>query len=284
MIAALGIVCVILMVFGGYALAGGKLYVVFAALPYEMIIIGGAAVGAFLIANSGSEAIRTLRDLIKVFRPPKWRKDDYTGLLCLLHDLMIMYREDPVSLEAEIEEPSASALFQKYPRLLSNHAVVSAISDTFRVMQMTYVDPHQLDELIGERIESFQEEDTSSSKALQVMADGLPALGIVAAVLGVIKTMSSVDQPPEILGGLIGSALVGTFVGVFLAYGLVGPLSSRLRSIAGEEAGIYSVVKYALVSLAHDHPPKLCLEIGRQMAPENVRPGFSEVEEALVKT
>ena len=219
MIGIIGIVVIFAMVFGGYLMAGGKMGIILKSLPFELMMIGGAAVGAFLISNDMSGIKHTLKDVGKVFKGPKWKPDDYRDLLCLLFSLIRIARANPVEVEQHIEDPENSSVFNKYPKIVADKEVVNLICDTMRSASMNYDDPHQVEEVLEKRMEANLHHAMHGSHALQTMADGLPALGIVAAVLGVIKTMASIDQPPEILGRLIGGALVGTFLGVFLSYG-----------------------------------------------------------------
>ncbi|MEM9973252.1 MAG: flagellar motor stator protein MotA [Pseudomonadota bacterium] len=284
MIGIIGIVFIFAMVFGGYALAGGKFGIIVKALPFEMMMICGAAIGTFLIANDGPSIKHTLKELGKVFKGPHWKPDDYRDLLCLLFELIRIARANPVSLEEHIEAPETSAIFGRYPRILADHEAVEIICDTLRSASMNYDDPHQVEEVLGKRLEAREHHAMHSSHALQTVADALPALGIVAAVLGVIKTMASIDQPPEILGKLIGGALVGTFLGVFLAYAFVGPFATRLKTVAADDAHFYNLIREVLVANLHNHPANICIEVGRQNAPHSVRPSFSELEAALQDT
>ena len=281
MIGIAGIVCIFVMVFGGYLMAGGKMSIILYSLPYEMTMIGGAAVGAFLIGNSGAAIKHTLKDVAKVFKGPRWRSDDYRDLLCLLYELVRLGRQDAVALEAHIEDPAESAIFKAAPRILSDSEAVAMICDTLRAISMNYDDPHQVEEVLEARMEENLHHALHPSHALQQMADSLPALGIVAAVLGVIKTMGSIDQPPEVLGKLIGGALVGTFLGVFLAYGLVGPFAIRLKTIGEQDAHFYRLIQDVLVANLHNHATNICIEVGRQNTPTHMRPSFSELEDAL---
>ncbi|MEO0694251.1 MAG: flagellar motor stator protein MotA [Pseudomonadota bacterium] len=269
------------MVFGGYTLAGGKFGIIIKALPFEMMMIGGAATGTFLIANDGAAIKHTLKDLGKVFKGPQWKPDDYRDLLCLLFELIRIARQNPVALEEHIEAPQDSDIFVRYPRITADHEAVDLICDTLRSASMNYDDPHQVEEVLDKRMEASQHHALHSAHALQVVADALPALGIVAAVLGVIKTMASIDKPPEILGGLIGGALVGTFLGVFLAYGFVGPFANRLRTVTEDDGHFYQLIREVLVANLHNHPANICIEVGRQNAPHAVRPSFADLESAL---
>ncbi|WP_135450116.1 flagellar motor stator protein MotA [Tabrizicola caldifontis] len=281
MLGLVGIAVILVMVFGGYALAGGKLGIILKALPFEMIMIGGAAVGAFLISNDMASVKHTLRDVGKVFRGPKWKPDDYRDLLCLLFELLRLARANPVALEEHVESPGTSGIFGRYPRIRNDQEAMDLICDTLRAASMNYDDPHQVEEVLDKRMEAILQRAMHSSHALQTVADGLPALGIVAAVLGVIKTMGSIDQPPEVLGKMIGGALVGTFLGVFLAYGLMGPFASRVRAVVEEDIHFYQLIREVLVANLHRHPANICIEVGRQNTPHHVRPGFGALEEAM---
>ncbi|WP_128254865.1 flagellar motor stator protein MotA [Falsirhodobacter deserti] len=281
MLGLIGIAVIFVMVFGGFVLAGGKLGVILHALPYELAMIGGAATGAFLLGNDMATVKATLRDVVKVFRGTRWKNDDYRDLLCLLFELIRIARANPVALEEHIENPADSSVFARYPRIVADHEAVDLICDTLRAGSMNYDDPHQVEEVLEKRMEANAHHAMTTSHALQTMADALPALGIVAAVLGVIKTMSAIDQPPEILGSMIGGALVGTFLGVFLAYGLVGPFATRLKSIAEEDGQFYGLIREVLVANLHAHPANICIEVGRQNTPHHFRPAFNDLNAAL---
>lgn len=281
MIGFVGIAVVFVMVFGGYLLAGGKLGIILKSLPFEMIMIGGAALGAFLISNDMAAIKHTGKDIGKVFKGPKWKPEDYRDLLCLLFELIRLARANPVSVEEHIESPSESAIFGRYPKIQKDKEIVALICDTMRSASMNYDDPHQVEEVLEKRIEASHHHAMHSSHALQTVADGLPALGIVAAVLGVIKTMGSIDQPPEILGKMIGGALVGTFLGVFLAYGFFGPFAARVKSVTEEDGHFPQLIREVLIANLHAHPTNICIEVGRQNTPSHIRPAFDELEEAL---
>lgn len=281
MISIIGIAVIFIMVFGGYMAAGGKLGIILKSLPFEMAMIGGAAVGAFLLANDLPAVKKTLKDIGKVFKGPIWNAEDYRDLLCLLFELIRLARSNPVGLEEHIEDPQSSAIFSKYPKIQTDHEAIDLICDTLRSASMNYDDPHQVEEVLEKRMDANLHHSLHSSHALQTVADGLPALGIVAAVLGVIKTMGSIDQPPEILGKLIGGALVGTFLGVFLAYGLVGPFSGKVKSVIEEDSHFYLLIREVLVANLHNHATNICIEVGRQNMPHHHRPSFSELDEAL---
>jgi chemotaxis protein MotA len=281
MVGLFGIVFVLVTVFGGYLLAGGKMGIILHALPFEMIMICGAAIGAFAISNDGSTIKATIKDLGKVVKGPKWKAQDYRDLLCMLFELLRVAKTNPVALESHIEAPDTSTIFGKYPKILGDDEAIALICDTLRSASMNYDDPHQVEEILEKRIEATLHHKLHSTHALQTVADGLPALGIVAAVLGVIKTMASIDQPPEVLGKLIGGALVGTFLGVFLAYGLVGPFAEKVRATTEEDAHFYQLIREVLVANLHNHSANICIEVGRQNTPSHCRPKFADLEEAL---
>lgn len=281
MFGIIGIIVIIVMVFGGFVIHGGHLGPILHALPFEMMMIGGAAVGAFLISNDLASVKHTLKDIGKVFKGAKWKPMDYKDLLCLLFELVRLAKSNPVGLEEHVENPHESAIFGRYPKIQHDHDAVDLICDTLRAASMNYDDPHQVEEVLDKRMEAQLHHAMHSSHALQSMADGLPALGIVAAVLGVIKTMGSIDQPPEILGGMIGSALVGTFLGVFLAYGLMGPFAARVKQVVEDDAHFYQLIREVLVANLHRHPANICIEVGRQNTPHHLRPGFGDLEESM---
>ncbi len=281
MIGLIGIVVIFVMVFGGYLAAGGKLGIIMKSLPFEMMMIGGAATGAFLLSNDMAAVKHTIKDIGKVFKGAKWKQGDYRDLLCLLFELVRLGRQNPVAIEEHIEAPDDSSIFGKYPRILADKEAVALISDTLRSASMNYDDPHQVEEVLEKRMDATLQHALHSSHALQTVADGLPALGIVAAVLGVIKTMASIDQPPEILGKMIGGALVGTFLGVFLAYGLVGPFAAKVKSVIEEDAHFYQLIREVLVANLHNHATNICIEVGRQNTPSHCRPTFGDLEESL---
>ncbi len=276
-----GIIFTLVCVFGGYILAGGDLGIIMHSLPYEMMIIGGAAVGAFACGNDMHTIKATLKDFGAVFKGAQWKKSDYNDLLCLMHELVRIAKESPVEIEAHIENPEESSLFQKYPRILKQTGFVELICDTIRSMIMNFDDVYQVEELLDRQLDTMKETSLHGSHALQNMADALPALGIVAAVLGVIKTMASIDKPPEVLGGMIGGALVGTFLGVFLAYSLVGPFATKVKAVREEEHYFYSLIRGVLVSNLHNNPINLCVEVARRSAPKHNRPSFTDIEDSL---
>ena len=223
----------------------------------------------------------TIKDVGKVFKGAKWTGQDYQDLLCLLFELIRLSKQNPVALEAHIEDPPSSDIFGKYPKITADREATELICDTLRSASMNYDDPIQVEEVLEKRMDGEMHHAMHSSHALQSMADAWPALGIVAAVLGVIKTMGSIDQPPEVLGKLIGGALVGTFLGVFLAYGLVGPFALKVKSVVEEDRQFYALIRDVLVANLHNHATNICIEVGRQNTPAHFRPTFTVLESAL---
>lgn len=281
MAVVVGIIVVFVMVFGGYLAAGGKMGIILKAAPFEFAMIGGAGIGAFIISNDVPAIKHALKDLGSVFKGPRWEPEDYRDLLCLLFELIRFARQNPVGLEEHIEAPEESTIFSKYPKILGDKETIALICDTLRSASMNYDDPHQVEEVLEKRIDANMRHALHSSHAVQILADALPALGIVAAVLGIIKTMASIDQPPEVLGQLIGGALVGTFLGVFLAYAFVGPFATKMKTVVEADGNFHKLIREVLVANLHNHSTNICIEVGRQNTPGNCRPSFGELEEAL---
>lgn len=278
----IGLAVVFGMVFGGFILAGGHFEVLLEAAPMEFMMIGGAALGALIIANDMNGLKSVAGGLGKVMSGPKWSKKDYQDLLALLFQLTkLMKTKGIVALETHIERPAESAIFQRYPKLCKDHFVVDFICDTLRMMTMNLDDPHQVEDAMEKQIEKHHHEQLHPAHALQTMADGLPALGIVAAVLGIVKTMGAINEPPEILGLMIGKALVGTFLGVFLAYGIVGPVAQRLNAVIEHDAQFYKIIRDVLVAHLHGNAAQVSVEIGRGSVPTPLQPSFTQLEEAL---
>jgi chemotaxis protein MotA len=281
MIPIIGIVVLFGMVFGGYTIAGGKMEPILHSLPYEMMMIGGAGIASFLISNSMATIKASGGGIAKVFAGSKWKQKDYLDVLVLLYLLTkTMKTKGIIALEAHIENPDESTIFSQFPTITKDHFALDLICDTLRMMTMNMDDPHQIESHIERQIEKHHHEALGPAHAMQSLADGLPALGIVAAVLGVIKTMASIDQPPPVLGGMIGGALVGTFLGVFLAYGLVGPMSAKMTVVADEEGTVYNIIKDVLVSYLHGNAVQVAVEMGRAAIPSEFQPSFAEVETA----
>jgi chemotaxis protein MotA len=278
----IGIAVVFGMVFGGFALAGGHFEVIIEAAPMEFMMIGGAALGALIISNDVSVLKGVAAGFGKAASGPKWGKKDYADLLALLFQLTkLMKSKGIVALEPHIEKPEESAIFQKYPKISKDHFAVDFICDTLRMMTMNLDDPHQVEDAMEKQLEKHHHEALAPAVALQGTADALPALGIVAAVLGIVKTMGAISEPPEVLGLLIGKALVGTFLGVFLAYGLVGPIAARLNAVVEHEAHFYKIIRDVLVAHLHGNAAQVSVEIGRGSVPSEHQPTFAQLEEAL---
>lgn len=278
----IGIGVLFVAVFGSYVISGGKFAVIIEAAPHELMTIGGAGVAAFLISNSMTTIKATAGGFGKVFKGPKWSAKDYRDLLSLLFLLTkTMKSKGVIALESHIEKPGESTIFNRFPRIVKDHFAVDFICDTLRMMTMNLEDPHQVEDAMALQLEKHHHEALAPATALQSTADALPALGIVAAVLGVIKTMGSITEPPEILGAMIGGALVGTFLGVFLAYGLVGPMATRLANIVEEDHSFYKIIQSVLVAHLHGNAAQISVEIGRGNVPSPAQPSFLEMEEAL---
>lgn len=279
-----GFAFVLVMVFGGYTAAGGNFTIIVTTLPFELMMIAGAASGAFVMANSIHDVKRALIGIGKILRGPRYDKDDYVDMLSLLYWLIrLAQTKGAMALEPHIERPEESVAFQKFPRIREDRQAVAMICDYFRMIGMNVDDPHQIEDVMARELRKVKEEELHPSHALQAVADALPALGIIAAVLGVIKTMASIDQPPAVLGRMIGGALVGTFLGVLLAYGLMGPLAARLRTVVEEEAQYLEVIRAVLVAHLHGNAPQVAVETGRKMAPSQYMPSFQELEDSLHK-
>jgi len=220
--------------------------------------------------------------MAKVFAGPKWKASDYRDLLSLLFLLTkTMKSKGVIALESHIENPHESNIFSRFPKITKDHFAVDFICDTLRMMTMNLEDPHQVEDAMEKQLEKHHHEALAPSHAMQTLADALPALGIVAAVLGVIKTMGAITEPPEVLGEMIGSALVGTFMGVFLAYGMVAPLASRMKGIVEEDSAFYRIIQSVLVAHLHGNAAQISVEIGRGNIPSECQPSFLELEEAL---
>lgn len=280
----IGIVILLVMVFGGFAFTGGALGPVMEAIPHEMLIIGGAGVGALVIGNSPKELKGLFGGLAKVLKGPRYKKQDYLDTIFLVSKLMKMLRtEGPIALEPHVEDPKSSSVFTEYPKLLADHTLVNLIADTLRLVVVSSgtLDVHAVEDVMDNAIKTHHHEVEGPQGTLQSLADALPALGIVAAVLGVVKTMGSIDKPPSILGAMIGSALVGTFMGVLLAYGIVGPFANRLKQVIDADAAIYHVVKQIIIASLHGHPQPLVIEAARSGIAHNNQPGFGEVFDGL---
>ncbi|WP_108812564.1 flagellar motor stator protein MotA [Sphingorhabdus sp. Alg231-15] len=284
MFAGIGIVVLLIMVFGVFMISGGDLGVVVAALPVEMGIIGGAAVGSLIIGNNGAQLKALMGGVGKVFKGPNYAKQDFMDCILLVSKLTKILKSDgPVALEPHIEDPKASPIFSEYPKLLKDDTLVHLIADSLRLVVVSSgtLDPHAVEDVMDQSIKTHHHEAVAPADNLQGLADALPALGIVAAVLGIIKVMGSIDQPPTVLGGMIGSALVGTFLGVLLAYGLVGPMAGRARAVIDSDASIYHVAKQMIIASLHGHPQPLVIEAARTSLQHANQPSFADVFDAV---
>ncbi len=284
MFAIVGIIVLLVMVFGGFAFTGGNLGPVMEAMPHEMLIIGGASVGALIIGNSAKE-LKALGSVMgKIFKGPRYNRQDYLDCIFLVSRLMKMLRtEGPVAVEPHIEDPASSSVFGEYPKLLKDQTLIHLIADTLRLVVVSSgsLDPNAVEDVMDNTIKNHVHHTEQPAETLQTLSDALPALGIVAAVLGVVKTMGSIDKPPAILGGMIGSALVGTFLGVLLSYGLVGPFANRAKQVIAADAAIYHVVKQIIVASLNGHPLPLVIEAARSGIEHSNQPSFAEVFDGM---
>lgn len=286
MIKIVGMVMVFVCTFGGFMVAGGKVKiitgVIIPALPGESIIIMGCAICAFLIANTPHTIKATLSYLKLMLNPAAHSKEDYQELLSLLFVLFKMARTKGwLALESHIENPDESEIFKEFPNFANNHHALVFLCDYLRIISLGNENPHEIEALMDEEIKTIESEKGHPGHAVQTMADGIPALGIVAAVLGVIKTMASISEPPEVLGKLIGSALVGTFLGVWLSYGIVGPIAGAIGARAEAEVKYYTVIKVCILAFLQGSAPQVAVEFGRKILEHDVQPTFMELEEKI---
>ena len=269
MFAVVGMVILLVMVFGIFTLSGGDLGVIMHALPIEMGIIGGSAVGALIIGNSGAQLKALLGGFGKVFKGPTYVKQDFMDCILLVSKLTkILKSEGPVALEPHIEDPNASPIFSEYPKLLKDETLIHLIADSLRLVVVSSgtLDPYAVEDVMDQSIKTHHHEAIAPADNLQSLADALPALGIVAAVLGVVKTMGSIDQPPAILGGMIGSA---------------GPMAQRARSVIESDGTIYQVAKQIIIASLHGHPQPLIIEAARTSLQHANQPSFADVFDAI---
>ena len=274
-----GIIIVCICVFGGYAAMGGKLGVLWQ--PWEYVIILGAAIGAFVIGNSGPVLKAVPGMFGTIIKGPKYKREAYVELLAMQYSLYrLVQQKGLLAVEQQIENPAESELFNAFPTFAANHHAVEFVCDYMRMLTMGVNNVHEIDALMDEELETHHQEQERIVAAMQGIADGTPALGIVAAVLGVIKTMGSITEPPEVLGHLIGGALVGTFFGVFVAYGFFGPMAQSLKSTFEAESKYYLSLKAGLLAHFSGQPAVMAVEFARKAVMSDVRPSFSEVEAA----
>lgn len=284
MFPAVGLVLLFVLVFGGFALSGGALGPVFAAMPIEMLIIGGSAVASLVVGNSAHHLKALGGGFGRIFKGPRYSPEDHIAAIAVVGKLMRTLKADgPVALESHVMDPENSTIFAEYPGILKSHEVTSLICDTLTLMVVSSgsLETHAIEDIMDNAIKSYLHEMDEPAHAIQNLADALPALGIVAAVLGIVKTMGSIDQPPEVLGKMIGAALVGTFLGVLLAYGAVGPLASRLKQINAEDAQIFNSVKQVLIASLHGYPHAMAVEAARSGLPHAIRPPLIQLLDEL---
>jgi chemotaxis protein MotA len=275
-----GAVIVILSVLGGYIANGGHMYVLWQ--PFEILIIVGAAGGAFIIGNPKTVLAKTGSALGQMIKGPRHTKESYLELLGLMYAIFrIAKSKGMLTLEAHVENPEESDLFKTFPVFYEDHHARTFMCDYLRMMVLGSDNPHEMESLIDEEIDTHHNESSQIASAIQTMADAMPALGIVAAVLGVIHTMGSITEPPEVLGKLIGGALVGTFMGVLLSYGFVGPIASALKNVYDSETKYYTCIKVGLLAYLNGYAPAVAVEFARKTLFSTVRPTFYEVEERV---
>lgn len=278
MLVIVGYVVVVLSVFGGFALAGGHLVALWQ--PIEVLMIAGAGIGAFLVGNTGAALKATFKSLPKVFKGAKYSKDHYMELMALLYELLGKIRKEGLmSIEGDVETPEESPLFAKYPKILHDHHVIEFITDYLRIMVSGNLNAMELENLMEVEIETHHHEEMVPSHVIAKLGDALPAFGIVAAVMGVVHTMGSIGIPPAELGILIGAALVGTFLGILLAYGFVGPVANLLEQKADESTKMFQTIKVTLLANLNGYAPAMAVEFGRKVLLSTERPAFQELEE-----
>jgi chemotaxis protein MotA len=279
MFVIIGWVLALSCVFGMYIAHGGNIAVILNALPFELVTIGGAAIGAFLANNQMKVVKATISGLGRCFKGSKFSKGRYLALLALLYDILQKARKEGLmAIEKDVEEPRSSPLFQKYPTVGNDPHVTEFITDYLRMMVSGNLNAHEIESLMDSEIETRHQEEHAAVAALARMAGGLPAFGIVAAVLGVVNTMGSVGQPPAVLGAMIGSALVGTFLGILLAYGFVEPLGGLLEQKVEDASKELQCVKTTLLASMQGYAPQVAIEFGRKVLYSGDRPTFNELE------
>jgi chemotaxis protein MotA len=280
MFAIIGIVVVLGAVVGGYLMEHGQIKVL--VQPAELIIIGGAGLGTLLIANPLSTIVRILKGVMRVLKGSQYNPAFYLSSLKMLNDLFVMARKQGmVKLEEDLENPAKSEIFSKYPGFLANHHALAFVCDTLRMAISGGVAAFDLDQMMESDMDVHHHEASQPVTALSTVADSLPGLGIVAAVLGVVITMGALGGPPEEIGHKVAAALVGTFLGILLCYGLVGPLASSMAKAADEEHAFYHVLRVVMLAFLKGTSPIMAVEIGRRAVPGHVRPSFQEAEKVF---
>ena len=279
MFVIIGWVVVLASVLGGFVALGGHLLVLMQ--PFELVIIGGAAVGAFIAGNPKWVIKSTGASVKAAMKGPANNKDDYLELLSMMYATFKLAKtKGNLALEQHIENPEESTLFANFPGFLADHHAVEFFCDYLRLVTLGTEKAHELEALMDEEIEVHHHQDETIASAMQTMADGFPALGIVAAVLGIIKTMGSITEPPEILGKLIGGALVGTFLGIFIAYGFVGPLAAAIKGAQEANSKYIICLKAGILAHVQGYAPAVSIEFARKALMSDTRPSFAELEEA----
>lgn len=282
MLVIVGYIIVCACVFGGFALAGGHLASLWQ--PIELLMIGGAAVGAFFVGNNGKAIKATIKAFPSIFKGSKYTKDMYMELMALQFDVLSKVRKEGLmSIEGDIEAPDASPLFSKYPAVVADHHIIEFMTDYLRLMVSGNMDAMQIENLMDNEIETHHHEGAIPAHVIAKIGDGLPAFGIVAAVMGVVHTMESVGLPPAELGILIAKALVGTFLGILLAYAFVSPLATVLEQKLEESTKMFQCVKVTLLASLNGYAPALAVEFGRKVLYSTERPTFAELEEHIKK-
>ncbi|MYZ52897.1 flagellar motor stator protein MotA [Malikia spinosa] len=280
MFVIIGYIVVIASVLGGFALAGGNIAVLMQ--PLEVLMIGGAALGAFLVGNNSKSIKATLQALPTLFKGSRYNRALYLDLMLLMFALLNKIRTDGMmAIEGDVEQPEQSELFSKYPLVLADHHLLEFITDYLRLMMSGNMDPFQLENLMDNEIDTHHAEGEVPVHCIAKLGDGLPAFGIVAAVMGVVHTMESVGLPPAELGILIAHALVGTFLGILLAYGFIGPLAGLLEQKLHESSKTFQCVKVTLLASLNGYPPTIAVEFGRKVLFSTERPSFAELEEQI---
>ncbi|MEH3086294.1 MAG: flagellar motor stator protein MotA [Xylophilus ampelinus] len=279
MLVIIGYVVALACIFGVYAAHGGNMSVIIHALPFEMTTILGAALGAFVVNNQSKVLKSTLKTLPQAFKGAKYTKARYLDLMAMLYDILQKARKDGLmAIEKDVESPEESEIFKKYPTVGTDHHVIEFTTDYLRMMVSGNLNAHEIESLMDSEIETHHQEAHAPIAALARLAGALPAFGIVAAVLGVVNTMGSVGQPPAVLGGMIGSALVGTFLGILLAYGVVEPLAGLLEQKSEDAAKELLCIKTTLLASMQGYNPTTAIEFGRKVLFSTERPSFSELE------
>jgi chemotaxis protein MotA len=280
MLVLVGTLIVLGCVLGGYVMSHGQLMALWQ--PYELLIIFGGAAGAFLAANPGKIVKAALRDTAGLMKGPKYRKQDYVDLLALLYDIFgVMRKEGVLGMESHIEDPHSSPVFSAYPRLLGEQHLVEFITDCLRLIVGGSMEAHELEALLDAEVENHHHEAEAPAQAVAKMADGLPGFGIVAAVLGIVTTMSNLGGDTSRIGEHIAGALVGTFLGILLCYGFIGPLAAAMESRVREDGKAFECVKVALLANMRGYNPKVSVEFARKVLSAHTRPNFQDLEDHL---